>query len=202
MCFRELFTTCQCGADAPRRRPRQSKDSIVQAEGRPGFPAGGEMISAPRPPPAASISEAGPASRSSLMKRESRWSLRNKESAPQTAPALSESSIGIGIETEFLLEGRDRRTRDANIVEFARKLAHLHNQEAREKFPLMFSEISFERTSSPGNYSTWALVREPTIETRQEPCKGDLLALFRYRLCPQILLDSTIGALFLCHDSH
>jgi hypothetical protein len=176
MCFRDSSTTSESGPLAPRRRLRQHQQPSAQAQGPPGFPAGREMIPAPHPPVAAGHSEAGPSISSSPLGRESGRDSERNGRAIRKPLILPDRNIGIGIETEFLLQGRDRWTREANIVDFTRKVAHLHNQEVREGFQRMFSEFSRQKKSSPAAHSTWSLVYESTVETQEEPCKGDLFS--------------------------
>ena len=66
--------------------------------------------------------------------------------------------------------------KDRDIANFARKLAHLHNQEIHEGFPRMFSEFSGRKESSPAEYSTWTLLYEASVETHEEPCKPDVFS--------------------------
>ena len=101
------------------------------------------------------------------------WKGEEKALSPARPFVTPESSIGIGIETEFLLQSLEAETRRNDIADFAKVMAELHNQEIPEQYPRMYSEFMGRRDFDTEKYSEWTLLEEITVETSQEPCKHD-----------------------------
>lgn len=94
-----------------------------------------------------------------------------KKPAAQTQPKPSAGSLGIGIETEVLLRGRNRPPANENTFpRFARRCAALYNNTISSEFPRMHSLVQNQWAGVP--HTQWVLHHDPTCETEAEPCKS------------------------------
>lgn len=130
-----------------QRQPPQQRQSQQQTRGY-GPPAPPPPF--PPPPPPQGPSRVRPAA-----------------AQPAVRPP---GSIGVGIETEFLLDAR-RAGPDENqsLRLFARALCKKYNALVSPEHPRMFSLVQnyFEGPT----HLHWCMTQDPTVETAREPCK-------------------------------
>ncbi|KAI1410318.1 putative amidoligase enzyme-domain-containing protein [Hypoxylon sp. FL1857] len=90
----------------------------------------------------------------------------------QHAPA---GSIGIGIETEFMLKARRHdAASNQSLHLFARKMCNDYNGSVPGKHPRMFSLVQNLFEGPP--HLHWCLVNDPTCETTKEPWGIELVS--------------------------
>jgi hypothetical protein len=89
---------------------------------------------------------------------------------------VPKNSIGIGIETEFLLQARDPNTRFWNAKKFSAFLAQNHNREVPSSYPQMHSVVGLVMPQRfRDNFDAWTLLDDPTVGTSSAPCESLLL---------------------------
>ena len=93
--------------------------------------------------------------------------------AIQKQPTAPEIGIGIGIETEFLLQSRDPNSEDVSLFRFARHCAVQYNEQVDEQHPRMHSLVQALWQGQP--HTQWCLHYDPTCETRSVPCESVIL---------------------------
>ncbi len=90
-----------------------------------------------------------------------------KPRSPNDGPAIPyklSHQFSIGIESEFLLQGKEEATRSKSLQEFLVRMAALHNQKVSKDFPRM--ETQFQDDDWwPGqiDYDYWLLTEEYDI---------------------------------------
>jgi hypothetical protein len=101
--------------------------------------------------------------------------LSGSEASKSCTNNLPPGTIGIGIETEFLLVARDKNLNRGNIRDFSRALASGYNQSINgntNKHPGMHNAI--DESYLGERFSEWSLDSDSTIETPkkgQAPCE-------------------------------
>lgn len=147
----------------PRRCPKPHKVLPVSGRSRllRNFPAS----------PNVELSENMPARRTPVLGTERTIArAQGKENGPKGGFTSPPSSIGIGIETEFLLGSREASLRQATLLKFARMLKDLYNNEVPEAYPRMSEEVGV-RDLAIEIYSTWTIHQDTTVDADEESCK-------------------------------
>lgn len=101
---------------------------------------------------------------------------------------MSSGSLGIGIETEFLIQAREARPESDTLKRFASDMSKEYNKQdnvSRGLGPSMESLIGNLTSLGKETHMTWRLVHDPTVETQSPPCKTPLASLFIYSLLIQ-----------------
>lgn len=87
-----------------------------------------------------------------------------------TRAQVPKNSIGIGIETEFLVRARDPNTNEASAAECGAHMAELYNRKVSTSYPRMYSVVGTNKSPPRGNFDTWTLMDDMSVETRSAPC--------------------------------
>lgn len=117
----------------------------------------------PPPPPPPPGSVPGP-SRSTA----------KQPSKPNWTPSINSESLGIGIETEFLVQSRLARPTSDTLKLFARDMSRDFNGQdgvISGLEPKMESLIGNLTSLGKETHMTWRMVHDPTVETQSAPCK-------------------------------
>lgn len=107
-----------------------------------------------------------------------------RPTAPQPSgsswtPSISSESLGIGIETEFLIEARDARAESDTLKMFARDMSREYNRRdeiSRGLGPSMDSLIGNLTSLGQETHMTWRLVHDPTVETQSTPWGMEIIS--------------------------
>ena len=92
-------------------------------------------------------------------------------SQPPQWARRSNGKLGIGIETEFLLNANDPAHKARTKVEFADTLQNNHNAWVDSIHPPLRNETIFPDPDPKHHGDEWTLVNDDTVETNGEPCK-------------------------------
>ncbi len=84
---------------------------------------------------------------------------------------VPKTSIGIGIETEFLVQARDPDRREGKLTTFVEAMAQLHKKQVPSSCPKMRSIIPESTVPRLDNFDTWTLMSDSTVDTDRAPCK-------------------------------
>lgn len=84
---------------------------------------------------------------------------------------VPKNSMGIGIETEFLVQARDPDRREGRASTFGESMAQLHNKQVPSTYPRMDSIVGHSTMSPSADFNTWTLMSDITVDTHQAPCK-------------------------------
>ncbi|KAI0449304.1 hypothetical protein F5B21DRAFT_494788 [Xylaria acuta] len=101
-----------------------------------------------------------------------------------THPSLARAplgTIGIGVETEFILQSRNPGPSDSSLRLFARSLAANHNRSVPPSNPRMDSLVQNLVDGPP--HMAWKLVHDPTCETKSSPWGIEMVSPI-FRLMP------------------
>lgn len=91
---------------------------------------------------------------------------------PPTSPRSSATGakpvvdVSLGIETEFILEGRDDNTRREKVFEFICVMAALHNETVNRQCPRMEAHVQYEGKvfqRPKSDFTTWVVEEEPSL---------------------------------------
>lgn len=98
-----------------------------------------------------------------------------------TNAKVPKSSIGIGIETEFLVRARDPNPSDASAAVCGARMAQLHNLQVPSSYPRMHSLIGPNQEGVTGAlFDAWRLVDDFSVATRSAPWGMEMTSpLFR-----------------------
>jgi hypothetical protein len=89
---------------------------------------------------------------------------------------VPKNSIGIGIETELLLESRDPSKRETYVgrngpIKLGETVAELYNLLVPPSYPRMHSLVGCGKAHPCDEFDTWTLMDDISIETTSAPCK-------------------------------
>ncbi|KAF2966741.1 hypothetical protein GQX73_g6834 [Xylaria multiplex] len=98
--------------------------------------------------------------------------------SPARAPL---GTIGIGVETGFILQSRDPEPGDSSLTLFARSLAANHNRSVPLPNPRMDSLV--QNLGDGPSHMAWKLVRNQTCETKSSPWGIEMVSPI-FRLMP------------------
>jgi hypothetical protein len=98
----------------------------------------------------------------------------SQPSSSSWTPSISSESLGIGIETEFLIQAREPLPESDTLKLFARDMSREYNRRdeiSKGVGPSMESLIGNLTNLDKETHMTWRLVHDPTVETQSAPCK-------------------------------
>lgn len=104
--------------------------------------------------------------------------------APTTVPSNlpPAGSIGIGIETEFLLDARLSSLSGSSHGEFGQKVAQAYNQQADPSHPRMHCTIDGNYNGEP--FREWSLQADTTVLLKSaDACKPGIFCFQRLKQC-------------------
>ncbi|KAG6366155.1 hypothetical protein INS49_000331 [Diaporthe citri] len=96
----------------------------------------------------------------------------SQPSSSSWTPSISSESLGIGIETEFLIQARELRPESETRKLFARNMSREYNRRdeiSKGVGPSMESLIENLNNLGKETHMTWRLVHDPTVETQSAP---------------------------------
>lgn len=98
----------------------------------------------------------------------------SQSSSSSWTPSIFSESLGIGIETEFLIQARKPRPGSDTLKLFARDMSREYDRRdevSKGLGPNMESLIGNLTNLGKETHMTWRLVHDPTVETQSAPCK-------------------------------